>query len=237
VEQFISIVIFSLPGLLTYFWLQLFGLNPPVKHSSTEMIGLSVLLWIPTSIVTLTIYDGSYILFDKFLVATNVDVSFLGLRIITTVSDLVKMADNILFLLIYVLLTSIFSFVFARIWSINLYRYLLNKVNKIRIKRKLSKLDELSSIWDTFFLKISEESASEEGESMIVELYYLNNPDHKIYGSVINMSRPFEAERAIVLDDPEGWREDNLEFSFKIKKTYLDTKSGMVVNLLDHNIN
>ncbi|MEK4610162.1 hypothetical protein MHI31_08830 [Bacillus sp. FSL K6-0067] len=56
-EQFISIIIFSLPGLLAYFWLQLFGLNPTIKHTPTEMVGLSALLWVPITGLTIISYN------------------------------------------------------------------------------------------------------------------------------------------------------------------------------------
>lgn len=51
-EQLISVLVFSLPGLLAYFWIQILGINPAVKHNAGELVGLSALLWIPVSLIT-----------------------------------------------------------------------------------------------------------------------------------------------------------------------------------------
>lgn len=38
-ENFVAILIFTLPGLLSYFWIQLFGLHPASKHINFEISG------------------------------------------------------------------------------------------------------------------------------------------------------------------------------------------------------
>lgn len=65
-------------------------------------------------------------------------------------------------------------------------------------------------------------------------MYYLNNPDNRMYGAISNMSRPFEAERALILQEPDEWKQAYERYKYPVKRTYVDTKSGLVVNELDN---
>lgn len=54
-----------------------------------------------------------------------------------------------------------------------------------------------------------------------------------MYGAVSNMSRPFEAERALILQEPDEWKQAYQTYNYPVKKTYVDSKSGLVVNELN----
>ncbi|WP_259331024.1 hypothetical protein [Bacillus sonorensis] len=49
-ENFVAILIFTLPGLLSYFWIQLFGLHPASKHINFEIAAISAILWFPVGL-------------------------------------------------------------------------------------------------------------------------------------------------------------------------------------------
>ncbi|PFF31772.1 hypothetical protein CN335_24310 [Bacillus thuringiensis] len=217
-EQFISIIIFSLPGLLAYFWLQLFGLNPTVKHTPTEMIGLSALLWVPITGLTIISYN-------VFVYIFNIPVMN-----ITSVEDIRILSNQLLFLMFFVFLSTIFSFLIAYVWGRILYKLVLNLVNKVRVQRKTSMLSEDTSVWDSFFFTLEQE----EEQPMIVEMYKIDKKEEKIYGAVIRMSRPFETERSLVLDQSKQWEESHKYYQYPVKRSYVDVKSGMVVNELDY---
>ncbi|PEJ69445.1 hypothetical protein [Bacillus wiedmannii] len=217
-EQFISIIIFSLPGLLAYFWLQLFGLNPTVKHTPTEMVGLSALLWVPITGLTIISYN-------VFVYIFNIPVMN-----ITSVEDIRILSNQLLFLLFFVILSAIFSFLTAYVWGRNLYKLVLNLVNKVRVRRKTSMLSEDTSVWDSFFFTLEQD----EEKPMIVEMYKIDKKEEKIYGAVIRMSRPFETERSLVLDQSKQWEESHKYYQYPVKRSYVDVKSGMVVNELDY---
>ncbi|KAB2419288.1 MULTISPECIES: hypothetical protein [Bacillus] len=217
-EQFISIIIFSLPGLLAYFWLQLFGLNPTVKHTPTEMIGLSALLWVPITGLTIISYN-------VFVYIFNIPVMN-----ITSVEDIRILSNQLLFLMFFVFLSTIFSFLIAYVWGRSLYKLVLNLVNKVRVQRKTSMLSEDTSVWDSFFFTLEQE----EEQPMIVEMYKIDKKEEKIYGAVIRMSRPFETERSLVLDQSKQWEESHKYYQYPVKRSYVDVKSGMVVNELDY---
>jgi hypothetical protein len=52
-EAFLSTFVFLLPGIIAYFWIQVFGLNHSIKHTAPELSGITALLWLPGSFTTL----------------------------------------------------------------------------------------------------------------------------------------------------------------------------------------
>ncbi|HGH7181613.1 TPA: hypothetical protein ACJMKL_003833 [Bacillus luti] len=217
-EQFISIIIFSLPGLLAYFWLQLFGLNPTVKHTPTEMIGLVALLWVPITGLTLITYN---LIVFMFLSSENY---------ITSLNEISALSMKLSFLLFYVVFSVSYSFVVSYAWGRYVNTVVLKLVNKVRVQRKVSVLSEETSVWDSFFYSLDQ---SEE-QPLIVEMYKIDKPEEKTYGAVIRMSRPFETERSLVLDQSEQWKKAHEYYRYPVKRSYVDVKSGMIVNELDH---
>ncbi|WP_282140332.1 hypothetical protein [Cytobacillus oceanisediminis] len=229
-EQYISVIIFSLPGVLTYFWLQLFGLNPTVKHTPTEMVGLSALLWAPTTFLTVVFYNFLYFLCDLSLRFLEIDLTRLSLGFLNSLESINAQSNNLVFLFYYLLLSVLFSGLVALVWSVYIHGKLMIIINKIRLKRKLVKLSEDTSVWDSFFLRLEKPEES----PLIVEYFKIDKPEEKMYGAVTRMSRPFETERAIILDDSSGWKESHEYYQYPIKRSYFDTKSGIVINELDY---
>lgn len=228
-EQFISLVIFSLPGLLTYFWIQMFGITPVVKHTTTEMVGLIALLWIPTTFLTILLYDLLFLILNCILIKLEIKLYFLDLKIISDLTDLYSLSSNLFFLCYYLFLSIIFSFSTAYIWSNFLYSKLLDLINKVRIKRKTIKLSEEPTVWESFFYKLEDQKE----EQLVVEIYKLDKPEEKLCGPVVRMSRPFEIEKSIIIDTSKGWSEAHNHYEYSIKKTYVDTKTGLIINELD----
>ncbi len=228
-EQFISLIIFSLPGLITYFWLQMFGINPVVKHTPTEMVGLTALLWAPSTFLTVIVYDILFLLFDILFKVLKVNLSFLNLNFILDLKDLNNLSNNLLFLFYYLTLSLVFSFFAAYIWSRYLYMKVLKLINKVRLKRKIIKLSEDPTVWESFFYKLEEQKE----EQLIVEVYKMDNPEDKICGPVIRMSRPFETEKSLIIDSSKGWDAAHEYYKYEIKRSYVDTKSGLIINELN----
>ncbi|WP_347455085.1 hypothetical protein ABFY42_07630 [Bacillus velezensis] len=225
-EQLISVLIFSLPGLLAYFWIQIFGINPAVKHNAGELVGLSALLWIPVSSINIWVMN--------ILAKSGQWWSYMK-----TVEDIKNNAEDIRFLTCFTIITLFSSLLVSAIWAVSLYNIFLWVINKIRLFRNMVVLDETTSIWDTFFLAFKENKKGdnekkEKTPSLIAEMYYLNNPDNRMYGAISNMSRPFEAERALILQEPDEWKQAYERYKYPVKRTYVDTKSGLVVNELDN---
>lgn len=238
-EQFISLVIFSLPGLITYFWLQTFGVNPVVKHTTTEMVGLIALLWAPTTFLTLIFYDTLFYIFDSIFRHFNIDLSFLNLKLVVNLSDLNLLSTNLVFLFYYLVLSIIFSFLAAYVWSIYLFKPFLDLINKARSKRDIVNLSIEPTVWESFFFKLEKDNKEKEDEEkdrkgqLLVEIYKIDKPEDRICGPVIRMSRPFEMEKSVIIDSSKGWDEAHKHYNYSIKKTYVDTKSGLIINELE----
>lgn len=228
-EQLISLIIFSLPGLITYFWLQLFGINPVVKHTPTEMVGLTALLWAPTTFLTVLVYNLLYIVFDILLNALSMDFSSLRLTIIIDLNDLNNLSSNLIFLLFYLILSLIFSYFAAYVWAKYIYQKVLDLINKVRIERKIIKLSEDPTVWESFFYKLEEQKE----DQLIVEIYKIDKPEERICGPVIRMSRPFETEKSLIIDTSKGWEESHKHYNYEIKRSYVDTKTGLIINELN----
>lgn len=225
-DAFLATLVFLLPGLLAYFWLRMFGVNPPVAHSGTEITAIAALLWIPTSILSVLAYDGMVWGIGKKAPAY-------GLTYLADLKTLTILSTQLTFLLIFLILSLVFSFVVAYIWAVYLYKMTLSLINKVRSKRNMAQLDELTTVWDNFFLAFDRNEKGSE-PIMLVEVYKMgDDPEKRIYGTVKKTSRPFELERALVLTRFEGWKESHEYYQYPVKRTYVDLKSGLVVNELD----
>lgn len=237
-DHFISIIIFSIPGLLAYFWIQSFGLNPTVKHSVTELVAIAALFWAPTVFATIVVFDFLYYITDFVIKIIGWNWSGLGLNLITTVSDIQNEANHLLFILYFIISSVIFSYYVAKVWSIN-FEKVLRTINKVRRNKGIPILSDSSTTWDSFFLKSFE--VDEEGiqkrdrsgnvlEKLIpVKIYKLDNPKEKIYGIVQNSSRPFETERALVLIRSDELKSSDTSYEYETSRSYIDLKTGYVV--------
>jgi hypothetical protein len=227
-EQFVSIIVFSVPGLLVYFWIQAFGLNPTVKHNSTELIAISALFWVPTVLMSILTYNAGFLVIDWAIKVVGMNLSFLGLGLIKDLSGVEQYGTNLAFILFFFILSLGYSYIVARIWS-KVNEKLISIINDIRLKRKLSKLSDSTSVWDEFFFKLD----SNKEESLNVEVFKIGDSNKPLVGSVTRMSRPFEQERALVLEKVQEMAESHNYYKYKTKRTYIDTKSGIVVSEID----
>lgn len=270
-DEFIASLIFLLPGVLTYFWLQSFGVTPPTKHTTTEMTGITVLLWVPTSIFTIAIFDILYFFGDMILKVLNVSIN---IKFISTLKSLVDQSPNIIFLLLFIVLSIGSSCLVAYLWSIFVYPWVLKSIiNCVRSKRDIADLGKNTTVWDEFFIQFSESKKLVEAKEFIesnkdiksnvniktnkdessvdtlekseeyfkanqlaqvVEVYKIGDQEKSsIFGSVKNSARPFEIDRAIILNEVDEWTEYLKNNRPSILKTYIDVKSGIIVNEFD----
>jgi len=223
-ENFISLLVFTLPGLLTYFWIQLFGLTPTVKHQSTEMLAISALLWIPVMVTVLFFYQ-------LLAYASSLDMFYLGVDIpilkkdwtmINKLSDIVTLPDNVWFLLYFVASSIIVSFYVAKFICKKGYKKLLHKVNQIRKENGLAPLSGNTTVWNEAFLG---------NEGQLVEVYKIDKPDEKVIGCIKKVSRAFEPEKNIVLEGVEHWTEVMKHYHVEIDDIFIDTKTGLVIKI------
>ncbi|MDE1425422.1 hypothetical protein SFC27_11080 [Bacillus licheniformis] len=101
-------------GLLSYFWIQLFGLHPASKHINFEIAAISAILWFPVGMVVLGIYQLTAMIVN----ANSVNNPWLSVR---TLSDVLELSNNLGFLVYFVSFSVIFSFLFS--WFVSRFAY------------------------------------------------------------------------------------------------------------------
>lgn len=217
-ENFVAILIFTLPGLLSYFWIQLFGLHPASKHINFEIAAISAILWFPVGMVVLGIYQLTAMIVN----ANSVNNPWLSVR---TLSDVLELSNNIGFLVYFVLFSVIFSFLFSWFVSRFGYRWMIRLVNVVRRGSGTAELSDTSTVWNETFLK---------NEGQAVSFRKIDNPDEIIYGEIEKVSRPVELERNLLLTNIDKWTKvlkDNKDV--EVANIFIDTKTGFIISIYD----
>jgi hypothetical protein len=221
--DFISTFVFILPGIMAYFWLQLFGLNPSVKHTATEISGIAALLWLPVSFATLLILNGWSLLNTKIF----------SVQTVWTINELNSATAEIKYLILFLIVSFIVSFLLCWMWGLLGYKFVRFMINKIRKSRGIANLSQSSSVWEEFFVNL--EKGKKEKEAVYI-VYKIDKPECFVAGSMTKASRPLEADKSLVLEKTDEWTVSVQEhYDFNVKRVYVDTKSGMIVKEIDPN--
>ncbi|WP_159886029.1 hypothetical protein [Paenibacillus puerhi] len=216
-ENFISTIVFLLPGLMMYFWVQSFGINPVVKHSPTEMGALAALLWLPVSLAVLMAYNGIGFVY--------------GAKQIWTLVALKEASGSLQFLTWFSFLSLPISYCMSYVYAKFVYPYQRKRVNGIRTNLGLAPLSEAATVWEEFFINIDKERT--EG-AIPVKIYKMDKPlEPAVVGLVGRASRPFETERALVLVRCHELKESHDYYEYQVDRKYVDIKSGLVVEELN----
>ncbi|USL15777.1 hypothetical protein [Bacillus thuringiensis] len=219
-DSFLALLIFTFPGLITYFWIQLFGVTPTVRYQGTEILAISAILWIPVNIVVLIIYNISI-----FLIKTDL-YSILNLVSVYDMKSLNAISGNFYFLLYYVAASTVISYIFAKVMSGKLYDKALNKINAIRARNNKAPLSRESSVWDvTFSLD----------QAQIVAISKIDNPEKFLIGELQNASRTYELEKNLVLRETEHWKKIFEDYDISVEKVFIDVKTGIKIEIYDSN--
>lgn len=223
-DNFLGTLIFILPGFLMYFWLQAFGMNPVVKHSPAELTAISALLWLPVSFITLMTYN-TFAFYTGFS------------NQIWTIDELKSVYGNLGFLFLFLLLSTFVSFFLSVMWAHVLHKIPSYLINSVRKARGMAPLSSTASVWEEVFIKVDESQKEKEidhkDKVMVLQIYKIDKPEEFIIGSMTKASRPFEPDKAIVLEDTKEWQEALDDYEIPVKRIYFDTKSGLVIKELE----
>lgn len=229
-SQFMSTFIFILPGIMAYFWLQVFGINPSVKHTAPELSGLAALLWLPVSFTTLLVLN----IWGYFINEGPFDVN-----VVWTLDELNIAISDINYSFLFLMLSFIVSFLLCWAWGKWGNDILRDIINKVRKSRDVAPLSSTASVWEEFFIKINgsdkknDSDKNNKGKEAVYLIYKLDKPEEFIIGSMTKASRPFEIDKAVVLSDVERWKDSLKYYEYEVINAYVDIKSGMVVKELD----
>lgn len=202
---------------MAYFWLQAFGLNPPVKHTAPEITGISALLWLPISFSTLLVLNFWAWLHGDFANIFRVHAAW-------TVNEFKKVTADIRYLALFIVISGVVSFLLCALWAKWGDKLKQNAINLVRGWRGLSNLSDQSTVWEDVFHR---------NDLQVVEISKIDKPEEKIVGSITKTSRPFETERSIVLAETTLWTNIIERHKPQPEKVYIDTKSGMVVKIFN----
>lgn len=139
-EQFLSTLLFVLPGLLCYYWIAVLGVTPSEKYNTFEMLSISVLLWVPVTVLNLGVYN---------LIVLAVHF-FARLDYLYQLNQLQSLSGYFGFQLYYVASSLLASYIVARIIAGKGRNWFRQFVNRIRIKHGISELSQHSTVWDEF---------------------------------------------------------------------------------------
>ncbi|MDF9841944.1 MULTISPECIES: hypothetical protein [unclassified Paenibacillus] len=218
-DNFVSTAVFILPGILMYFWIQAFGINPVVKHSVPELAAITALMWLPVSIATIFIY--------------NLVGDIYGQKSIWTLTELKMQADNLKFLGWFLMISIPVSFAVSLFYTKILYPIQRLLVNSSRKKLGVAPLTTLQTVWEEFFIKVDEKRNK---GVLAVRVYKLDKPgEESLVGVVDRASRPYETERALVLDKCADLKASDKHYVYEVIRTYVDIKSGIVIQEIDPN--
>jgi hypothetical protein len=218
-DNFLGTVVFLLPGVLCYFWLQAFGINPVVKHTPAEFTAVAALLWFPVSFVTL-------LLFNCAIRAIELSAYTTPAEQIWTVNDLSNASGNFGFLASFLAFSILISFCVSVIWAKWGYKGLSSIINKIRKWRGTAPFSKAPSVWEEVFL---------ENKLQYVEIGRIDkkDTDGSIIGRIIKVSRPFEPERNLCIDLIENVSEVVNKHEISVTNIFVDVKTGICIKTFD----
>ncbi|GIO07999.1 hypothetical protein J31TS6_40270 [Brevibacillus reuszeri] len=220
-ENFISTFVIILPGIMAYFWLQSFGLNPPVKHTAPEVTGIAAMLWLPISFITLFLIN-LWSMISEFLPAV------FSVKTAWDINEIKATTSDLRYLFLFISISAIVSFLLCLLWTRVYPFFLKHVVNRVRKKRKIADLDQMTTVWDDFF------SHDRSQVVEIIKLDKVNEKETRVIGSISNFSRPFEPDKCVVLEKVEEWEKELNEYSYPVNKIYVDIKAGIIIKELDH---
>ncbi|QYK62419.1 DUF6338 family protein [Paenibacillus sp. S25] len=210
-DSFVTTVIFILPGVLMYFWIQAFGINPAIKHSVPEVAAIAALMWLPVSITTILIYNLIGLIY--------------GAQSIWTLTELQSHTNSLKFLAWFLFISIPVSFLVSFAYARIIYPFQRVITNYSRKKLGLADLASMPTVWEEFFVKVDKNNAT-----LSVRVFKLDKSDEKtLVGVVKNASRPFETERALVLEKCSELKESDDYFEFETTRSYVDIKTGVIV--------
>jgi len=224
-NELFTILTFTVPGFLAYFWINLFGFTPSTKRDNSEVVIFSALLWIPIVILIVIIYELFAFIthFDFLYPDKNVPLLRRDWEYIISIDDLKNKLKLIWFFLYYLGSSIIISYIGTKIFTSNFYKYFRKKVNKVRKKNGIAPLSEQSTVWNQMFL-------TKEGQ--LVE-YKKIGEGNSYVGMLINVPRAHEQEKGIVLEAVDHWTKIMEYYDVQLDQTYVDATNGYVINVFN----
>ncbi|RXZ84165.1 hypothetical protein EBB07_03530 [Paenibacillaceae bacterium] len=205
-ENLISTIIFILPGFMMYFWVQMMGVNPVVKHTTIEFGALSALAWFPVAFASLGIMS----LYHDPIVSLD---------------EIKNAANSIRFLVEFTAISIVTSFLISVLYVTIIYPVQRYSINKIRISIKKTPLSKSASVWEEVFFN---------DKPLIVGVSKFGSSEPDVFGNIEKVARPFEPKRTFKLIYMEYVELIIKKYNVPVKEIFTDIDSGVNVFIYDY---
>ncbi len=205
-DNLISTIIFILPGFMLYFWIQMMGVNPVVKHTTIEFGALSALAWFPVVLSTIGIMN----LYSTPLKSLN---------------DIKEASMDIIFLVQFSAISLLVSFVLSIIYVTAVFPAQMFVINMIRKMIGKTGLSRSPSVWEEVFFQYN---------TQVVGVCKIGSTNPDVIGYIEKVARPFEAKRSFKLVQMDYCRMIVENNQIPIKEVFTDIDSGANVLIYDY---
>lgn len=205
-DAFFSFFILGIPGILTYLFYKYTGDSTSSNRSNVELLAVTSLMWVPTVLLSIIFFNILLKLTETILISMNIEY-FRSYEIIhiLNIKDLMNNLDKFVFVGCFAVILIISSIIISTA-APKLSDYLTDFINYVRVKKGYAKITPGVSVWQLFFIANNDSRKEINGESpMIVEISYLDDPDHKIYGCLKQYSADGNHKKFFHLAEEEAW--------------------------------
>lgn len=224
-EQLITLIIITFPGLLTYILAQLVGENTFRSKNQQEALILNLFLWIPIVIIILAIYELGAAISHIDFIHPKEDWLFLKKNWLhfNEMSDLMTLANNPFFLLYYFLMSFILSYFIATRYYGKIYSKLHEKINQIRGDKGKVKLSIEPTVWGSAFLN---------NDVQVVRIGNVEGQEGVI-GELAKISGDLDDRKDILLREVDHWTNIMKKYEVEIREAFIDTNTGIRIEFYD----
>jgi len=204
-DNLIAYILLLAPGLIVMLINERAGSHPASKYTNTEKLVMAVLFSVPVLILNLVLFG-----------IKNGNMGY------ANVSSLQMEIQSVGSLIFYSVSSVLFSYFVSWCWQYFIKkRLVIEWINKLRREGNKADINEGNLVWEDAF-------HGKEAQAVRVTL-----KDSKFYGSPVNMSESISDERCLLLDDSETIRDIVEKYNIPLSKVYVDTKSGIAVEIFD----
>lgn len=205
-DAFFSFFILGIPGVLTYMLSKYIGNSSSSNRSNVELLALTSLLWVPTVLLSILIFNILLRSIETILMWMDIEY-FRKYDIIhiSNLNDLMNNLNSFGFIGCFTMILGISSVIISAV-SPTLANYLTDFINRVRVKKGYAKIKPGSSVWQLSFIEKNDTRRQIDGESpLVVEISYLDDPDHVIYGCLEYYSADESHKNHFYIAEEESW--------------------------------
>lgn len=205
IDDLIGLILFILPGYITFKWKELFSnSNKNIQDTTIEKPAEIILFSIPVVFITQLILSFYFK--------------------VKGIHGLIKLSYDFKFLTCYLVLVTALSILLAFIWTKWIEKITLKAVNKIRSKNKKLHISP-NSVW--------EQTLSHGDYTKVVCIYPLGDEENAEWGFLTSHSRTIENEKQLYLEGSEDIKRIKDKF-INPEKTFIDIDTQTVIRIFDY---